>query len=247
MLSYNHPCESFLRRTVILTDMITAKSKRRWYLTAACAIFLPILLARGVGIANSFVATDVRYMETLWPTVLFYLRQLFSVIAVGAAVAALTAGVFRFGRKCGTAVFFLYACILLADTAAAFLIDAVSGAVSGGRLMLALISVLGGWLVGCVLLLLARLVTERCEKRGRTPAAAVLRSSVICMAGRLALETVYLLQFLIEVEFLPYASEIVVIVGEYLSVVFFHGGVVWLTAAVLQPLLMSVSAKKEKT
>ncbi len=230
-----------------MSDMITAKSKRRWYLIAACVILLPILFARGVSIANSFVATDVRYMETLWPTVLYYLRQLFSVLAVGAAVAALTAGVFRFGRKCGTTVFFLYAGILLADTAAAFLIDVFSGAVSGGRLILALLSVLGGWLFGCVLLLAARLVTVRRAKRGRTPAAAVLWSSVVCMAGRLALETVYLLQFLIEVEFLPYASEIVVIVGEYLSIVFFHGGVVWLTASVLLPLFASAFSKKEKT
>ncbi|MBO5670047.1 MAG: hypothetical protein J6S41_00730, partial [Clostridia bacterium] len=200
-----------------MTDTTTVHMKRRWYLLTAVLILLPILLARCVSIVNSFTATDIRYMDTALPTVLYYLRQLFSVISYGAATAALAGGIFRFGGKCGTRVFFLYAGILLADTVAAFLMDILSGAVSGAMIPLALVSGLGNWLFGASLVLIARLVTGRCAKTGRTPARAVLLSAVFCMAERLLLETVYLLQFLIEVEFLPYATEIAVIAFEYLS------------------------------
>ncbi len=230
-----------------MTETTTVQTKRRWYLLAALLLLLPVLLARGISIANSFAATDIRYMDTVLPTVLYYLKQLFSVFVFGAAAAALAAGIFRFGRKCGTAVFCLAVGILLADTAAAFLIDAVSGAVSSDRLLLALLSGLGSWLFGAALVLIARLLTGRCAARGHTPARAVLWSAVVCMAGRLLMETVYLLQFLIEVEFLPYASEIAVIVGEYLSIVFFYGGVVWLAAYALLPWLAAAGTKSKKT
>lgn len=230
-----------------MTDTATVRTKRRWYFLAAALLLLPVLLARGVSIVNSFLATDIRYMDTVWPTVLYYLRQLFSVLAFGVSFAALAAGTFRFGRKCGTAVFFLSAGILFADTVAAFLIDAVSGTVSGGMLLLALFSGLGSWLFGAALLLIARLVAGRCAGKDRTMKQAVFLSAIFCMAGRLLLETVYLLQFLFEVEFLPYASEIVVIAGEYLSIVFFYGGMVWLTARGLLAWLTRTGAKKEKT
>ena len=234
------------RRIVTLTDTATVQTKRRWYFLAAALILLPLLSARGVGIANSFLATDVRYMDTVWPTLLYYLRQLFSVLFLGVSFAALAAATFRFGKKSGTAVLSLSAGLYFADTAAAFLIDVISGAVSG-RVLLALLSGLGSWLFWAVLLWFSRIVAGRCAVRGRTPEQAVLWSAALCAAVRLLMETAYLLQFLIEVEFLPYATEIAVIAGEYLSIVFFYGGLVWLSTRGLLPCFLSAGVKNEKT
>lgn len=56
----------------------------------------------------------------------------------------------------------------------------------------------------------------------------------------MALQIFYIVQFLIEVEFSPYASEIIQMIGEILQTVAMSGGAVWLSALGLSALLAKI-------
>jgi hypothetical protein len=217
----------------------------RLYLFAAVLIFVPIAASRGTALVSSFVSTDIRYMETALPAVLDYLRLTLSVFAFGAAAASAVTAVFRCGKKSGAAVIGIHAAVLLLDAVTAVLIDTLSGAVSGGMILLAVFSCLADALWNVLLSFLGWYAACRAAAKQRTEEGALLSASLIHMGGRLLLETVYLIQFLIEVEFLPYAREIVVIVGEYLRIVCFYGGVTFIGAWLIFTWLNRTFLRKE--
>ena len=78
-----------------------------------------------------------------------------------------------------------------------------------------------------------------------TPVLFFFGSAAIYMLGRLLMEAVYLMQFLVEVEFAPYPEEIAVITGEFLGIVFLHGGVTFFASFLVGRLFSRLYPKKK--
>jgi len=218
---------------------MTDRSSRRRLVSCAAVLLITLAAARILGVLYARTATDIRYMETLFPTLLDYGRKALTTAAFGAGIAFTVYAVFSGKKREGRQMLFVHTGVLLADAAAAFSIDAVSGALRGAALPLAVLSVGAGWIWSVLLAVLGWLFARRISRRGGTPERAVLTSSAGYMAGRLLMETVYLMQFLLEVEFAPYPEEIAVIAGEFLSIVVLHGGITFLAACLCNWLFFS--------
>lgn len=219
---------------------------RRHLLAGALFLLVPLVAARVVSVLYSYAATDVLYMTTALPTALFWIKRILSVIAFGGGIALTVSAAFRFGGKCGAAAFGIHASLLFLDFMTAFLIDVLSGAVSSAGVLLA-------FLVGfadCIWCVLFSLIAWRAAcrllKKNGTSARAAFIGAVFYMAGRLLLKLLYQLDFLIDVEFLPYPEEIAAIVGDLLAIVAFDGGVLWLAALGILFLLRRIDCKNEK-
>ena len=209
--------------------MTSSHSKRHLFCLAGGAILLLMLLSRTCSVLYSTAATDILYAETVLPDVLTYLRQIFSSASFGVGLAFVAAA-FSFGKKDAVGAACIHGGILLLDAAASFIIDAVSGAVSAALLPLAAILNGGSWLYSALLLLIAFAMIRRTQKKEQPVSRGLLAGSLTWFAGRMLLQLFYILSFLIEVEFQPYAKEIVQMLGEILQVLF-QGGIVWLSAA----------------
>ncbi len=227
-----------------MTDKLTSGSAGRRLVTRTAVLLILLSAARTLGVLYSYAATDIRYLETFLPTFLHYARQFFTSAAFGAGVAFTAIGVFFGDTREGRQMFLLHAGILLADAAAALFIDGISGAVSGESLLLAALSVGAGWLWSVLLAFLGWIAARRVSRRAGAVERALFISSAVYMAGRLLLETVYLIQFLIQVEFVLYSEEIVVIVGEYLSIVFLYGGVTFLASCLFERMFFCAHTQK---
>ncbi len=195
------------------------------------ALLLLVLLAaaRAVSVVASFLATDIRYSETLWPVILNAAKQLLFVTAFGSGISLLTL-LSRFGKRplwqgVGTAT-----ALFLLDGVASFAIDATSGAVGKELLPVAAIYCGMNWLFHVVLLLFVAALSDRGRQGGQNRNRILLSGALVYMGGRLLLETLYLVQFLIEVEFMPYAREILSILLAYGEIVLLYGGVGFLSA-----------------
>ncbi len=224
----------------------TSPAARRYLLISAVLLFALLASSRLVSVFYSYAATDILYMTTALPTVLFWMRRVLTVIAFGAGVAAIVSAVFRFGARCGAGVFGIHAVVLFLDFLTAFLIDAISGAVSGGSAVAALLVGFSSFAWNALFSFIAWASASRCRKKGKTAERALTFGAVWYMAGRLFLELLYLLDFLIEVEFLPYPEEIAVIVGEFLGIIVLDGGAVWFSALLFAFLFRRIGRKNEK-
>jgi len=220
--------------------MTSAPSKGKLFCIAGGAVLLFTLLARICSVLYSTAATDILYAETILPDVLTVLRQILSSAAFGTALAfaarsfAGFGGIFAaVGISCG---------IFLLDAASSFLIDAAGGAVSSDLLPLAAVLNLGDWLFSALLLLIAALVIRHAAKKQRSAGWGLAGGALIWLIGRMLLQLFYIVSFLIEVEFQPYGSEIVQMLGEILQVLF-TGGVVWLCAVGLYALFCRICGK----
>ncbi len=189
----------------------------------ALILLLLFVAARTVGVVNSFVATDIAYENTAWPTVLYYLKLVFAVAAFGVGVGAMV----LIPRK-RWHLWLVFAGISFADGVAAFLIDALSGTVTKDLLAPAALSCFGNWLLAGGLMALAACIIQKRSSRPGT----LFVSSLVYMGGRLLMETLYLVQFLVEVEFAPYPREILSILSEYGEILLLYGGVAYLAAFV---------------
>lgn len=214
-----------------------AANEKRHFCLSTLFMFCPLAAARVVSVLYSYTATDILYMESVLPTVLLYARQILTAAAFGAGIASIVSAVFRFGQKRGAVLFGMHAALLFADTLAAFLIDVVGGAVSASAAAFTLVVALLNFLWSAAFSFAAWTVARQCLKRQKSAGRAALLGAVLYMAGRLLLEIIYLIEFLIEVDFLPYSTEIAVIVGEFLGILVISGGVVWLAAFAVQGLL----------
>ncbi len=208
--------------------------RRRFLLCAVGAVFLCLFLSRTVSVLFSYAATDILYSESVLPTLLSYLRQIFSACACGAGIAAMCTAIYADERRTALILLGIHSGLLLADVLCAFASDAVSGAVEDVLLGIAALFNLGDWLVGALLLALAYLCMVKCFRRGRPLSFALLAASLVSLGVRMALQLFYIVQFLIEVEFSPYASEIIQMIGEILQVIVMSGGAVWLSAVGIQ-------------
>jgi len=208
---------------------------------AAGVIILCTLISRSAAVLYSFAATDILYAEGVLPDLLTFLRQFFAAAAFGAGIASVTAAAVRGGGRLTAAAAGIHIAVLLADALAAFLIDALSGAVRAALLPAAALMNLGEWLFGALLAAIISVILRRMAQRGRDASRMLGTAALIHMGGRLALQMYAVTVFLIEVEFSPYASELTQIVGEVLGVLFMSGGVVWLSALAVHALLARIS------
>ncbi len=215
-------------------------ARRRFILCAAGAVFLCLLLSRTASVLFSYAATDILYSESVLPTVLSYLRQIFSACACGAGIASMAFALYADAPRTAPLLWGIQAALLLADVLFAFLSDLISGAVEKSLLGVAALFNLGDWLIASLLLFAACLCMRKCRTGGRSISAALLIGSLVSLGVRLALQIFYIVQFLIEVEFSPYASEIIQMVGEILQAVVMNGGAVWLSALVMHALLAKI-------
>jgi len=222
------------------------KNRRRFVITAVLIIALSALFSRLCGVFYSITATDILYAETFLPQLLEWGRDIFYAVSFGAGIASAAAAVFRMGQKIALSVFGIHAAVLFADAASALLIDALTSAVSGGTLILAILVNLCEWLFAVLLAFVGYRCAVRFSKTGKkTLSYSLVCSSLICLAGWVLLRVIDILGFLIEVEFQPYTSEIVLILGEVLQTVFLYGGVVWISAVGTEVILRKTVIDRE--
>ncbi len=224
--------------------MTDRPSRRRLVLCAAVLLIL-LAAARVLGVLYARFATDIRYMETVLPAIFDYARRILTAVAFGTGIAFTGYAVFFGEKREGRQTFLLHAAVLLADAAAALLMDGISGAVRGAALPLAVLSVGAGWIWTALLAFLGWFFARRIANKGGAPERALIASSAVYMTGRLLLETVYLIQFLIEVEFAPYPQEIAVIAGEFLGIVFLHGGITFFASFIAGRILSRLYSQKK--
>ena len=221
--------------------MTSAPHKGKLFCIAGGAVLLCAFLARICSVLYSTAATDILYAETVLPDVLIILRQILSSASFGAALAFTSLSVYDCGGKTGAAVGICCGIFLL-DAAASFLIDAASGSVSSDLLPLAAVLNLGDWLFSSLLLLIAAFIIRRTAGRQRSASRGLVLGALVWLIGRMILQLFYIVSFLVEVEFQPYSSEVVQMLGEILQVLF-TGGVVWISAFGLYALLTRICGK----
>jgi len=187
------------------------------------------ILYRVNGVAYSYLATDIVYSGSALYTVSYALGLLLSPVLFGLAAGGviLCCGAGSVSR--GGRMLLLGGGVYLADGVAKVLIDLSAGAVHTGMLWAAILSS-GLEALFCIWMLTVAFLYGRSAAAGRlSPVRACVYAALVHMAGRMLGETVYLIRFLIDVDFLPYASEIVQIIGSYLQIAALHGGVAGLT------------------
>ena len=214
-----------------MTD--NSKGKRNMFL--ACFLFFFCrLTVRGVSFAYSYVSTDILYMDGALPLLLLTVRSVMTWLSVFVTVVAFCTFIKRGTEKSRAGMAWAFTLICFADAAAVFLGDLLSGAFQDSLLVWLGLAVVAGtflaesafiWLVYCI------------ARNAPTPKKAILGASALHMAGRLAMETVYLIQFLIDVDFSPYAQEIWSIIRSYGSIVLWQGAALWLAALLVHRLL----------
>lgn len=225
--------------------MSNIKTSRRYFISEAVLLAVLLLAARVIGIFYSRTATDIRYMETALPTVLYYARLCLQSFAFGTAIAAFVTASSSWGKRSGRQALFVAVLLFFLDAASAFFIDVISGAVSGPGVMLAATSAALGYLWTLLVAILCYLAAVFSIRRHKGTTRAILSASVLYLFGRLFLETVYLIRFLYAVEFAPYPSEIVSIVTEYITILLVYGGVVFGCAYFMRPIFLRVFRQKE--
>ena len=204
--------------------------RRRFLFCAVGAVFLFLFLSRTVSVLFSYAATDILYSESVLPAVLTYLRQIFFACACGTGIAAMCTALYTNSRRTAMILLGIHCGLLLADVLYAFASDAISGSVEAALLGIAALFNLGEWIIGVLILAAGYLCMAKCHHTGRSASTALLTASLVSLGVRMALQLFYIVQFLIEVEFSPYASEIIQMIGELLQVTVMSGGAVWLSA-----------------
>ena len=208
---------------------LTNKRKEKWLPLLLCGLFfLCRLAARGVSLAYSSAGTDVLYMEGQLPDILLTIRAVLLWASVVCTVFSFSALAGSVSQKILKGMAWGFSLIVFADAAAMFLIDVCTGAV-GVFVWMALIMDTATFLFEAVFVWLVYWIA----RRSATAKKSILRASALHMAGRLAMETVYLIQFLIEVDFAPYANEVWTILLTYLGIVLWQGAAVWLASMLL--------------
>lgn len=210
---------------------MTDNGKRRHGALLACVLFfLCRLAARGVSLVYSAVATDVLYMEGALPTVLVCVRSVLIWLSVLVTVVAFSTLARSPAQKSTAGMAWVFSLIVFMDAAGAFLLDLCSGAFRETILIwLGLTVVVGTWLAETAFVWLVYCVARKTS----TQKKSVLWTSFLHMAWQLVLETVYLVQFLIDVDFSPYPKEIWSILRSYGGIVLWQGMALWLAATVI--------------
>lgn len=192
--------------------MTEKKFSGRVMLTGFLLTLALTVLARICGIVYSYFATDILYAESAFLPYLPIIKSILSCAAYGAAVGTAVA---LTGHSRSGAIG-LYALVLVADSAAAFVFDLLSGVLRGRVLFAVLYAVLKA-AMPLLCILLGLLISRRLIRDGRIPRAAVVVSLVYPVLSLVELMRAAI-SYLIEVDFMPYSSEIVSIVTDLAGV-----------------------------
>ena len=210
---------------------MTDNGKRKHGVLFSCVLFLLCrLAAHGVSFAYSAVATDILYMEGALPSILSGARSVLLWLSILVTVVAFSTLACGRSEKAPTGMAWIFTLIVFADAAGVFLTDLCGGAFRENILVwLGLAVDIGTFLLEGAFVWLVYSIARRCP----TPEKAVLWTSLLHMGWRLAMETVYLIQFLIDVDFSPYPKEILSILRSYGGIVLWQGVVLFLASTLI--------------
>ena len=210
---------------------VTDSGKRKCGALLACFLFFFCrLTVRVVSFIHSAVAADVLYRDGMLPGFLLGARAVMTWLSVLTVVVSCSVLVRRISEKSVSGMVWGFTLICFADGAAVFLIDLLSGAFQETFLtVMGLVLVTGTFLVECAFVWLVYCIAAR----SAAPEKSVLWACGVHMLGRLAMEVVYLIQFLIEVDFAPYKNEVWSIVRSFGGIVLWQGIALWLASVLV--------------
>ena len=171
-------------------------------------------LSRACSFMYSYFATDVVYSDSAILPYLPIIRKIISCAAYGAAAGA-AVGSAAFGRGRALTVC-AYALVLAADSATALVYDGVSG-VLRGRVALAVIYTVVKAVLPVMCVVLGLLITRRSVRQEHITRATII-AALVYPALSFAEFVRDVVVYLINVEFLPYASEIVSITLDFTGI-----------------------------
>ena len=174
--------------------MTEKKFAGRVMLTGFLLTLALTVLARICGIVYSYFATDILYSESAFLPYLPIIKSILSCAAYGAAVGTVVA---LTGRRRSGAIG-LYAIVLVADSAAAFVFDLLSG-VLRGRVLFAVLYAVMKAAMPLLCILLGLLISRKLIRDGRIPRAAVVVSLVYPVLSLVELMRA-VISYLIEVD-----------------------------------------------
>lgn len=169
-------------------------------------------------------------MEGALPGILTGVRSVMTWSSVLVTVLSFILLVNRISAKAHTGMAWGFGLICFADAATVFLSDLLSGAFQNTVFIwLGLSVVAGTFFAESAFVFLVCIIA----RKSSTPRKSVFWGSFVHMSGWLAMETVYLIQFLVEVDFAPYKKEVLSILRSYGSIVLWQGVALWLAAALI--------------
>lgn len=206
--------------------------KKNGLITTIAAMFVLIVLGRGVSYFNTIAANDISYASWV-SSVLSYLAELLVCARVVLAIAGITYAVYRPGKEGAEKFLGAAACAALLDYGARFLIDFVTNAIVGAELVAA-IWLLLQFLFEMLFVFLSYIVSgvmkkkfKSTEIRRQAEKYTVNRSCTISlllvMLSRIALEIWYLIDFVTTYTDIT-STETASIVGSFLKVIVIYGG-----------------------
>ena len=210
--------------------MTDSRKIQRGALLACFLFFFCRLAARAASLIHSAVAADVLYREGMLPGLLLGIRAVMTWLSVLTVVLACSLLAKRIPEKAMSGMVWGFTLICFADAAGVFLLDLCSGAFRENILIwLGLTVVVGTWLAETAFVWLVYCIARKTSARNKS----VLWTSFLHMAWQLVLETIYLVQFLIDVDFSPYPKEIWSILRSYGEIVLWQGMALWLAATMI--------------
>ena len=159
-----------------MSDIKASKHTGGYYVCEAVVIAVLLFVSRVIGIFYARAATDILYIETILPSVLYYARMGLQSLSFGTAIAAFVTAWSLWGKRSGRQSLFVAAALFFADAVCAFLIDVIGGTVRGSDIILAATSGSLSYLWTLFLAVLAYFAAVRCLKRRKAPRAQPCRT-----------------------------------------------------------------------
>ena len=211
-------------------EVTDSRKIQRGALLTCFLFFFCRLAARAASLIHSAVAADVLYREGMLPGLLLGIRAVMTWLSVLTVVLACSLLAKRIPEKAMSGMVWGFTLICFADGATVFLSDLFSGAFQDTFFaLMGLALVAGTFLAECAFVWLVYCIARKTSARNKS----VLWTSFLHMAWQLVLETIYLVQFLIDVDFSPYPKEIWSILRSYGGSVFWQGIALWLAATMI--------------
>lgn len=188
------------------------------------------ILTRLCSVLYSVTATDVVYENSIVPDLLLYGRQALECVFWGCGFGYAAAAFQWNGKKAATGAVWMHTAIQFLYTASALLIDWQSGSVTGFTLVLAAITNGVSFLFSACLIWLAFWLLCLENRRHSSVRRGCIAGCIAFFAGHLAVQTIDVVRFFIQIGFQPYRSELLAIGREYLTIFLLHGIVAFLSA-----------------
>ncbi len=224
------------------------KTGHRFFVVYFSVILVLICAARAISYLCTLSSTDITFPEWV-ETVTSYLSEILDAVRRAVSYAAVVCAVYT-GSGIITTV--SVSLLTLSDLAVRFFIDYFGNAISGTEIVAAL------WLgadflyevifiiLACILSRLVQLkfmsADDRRKKNKFSSEKALLYSVVLYCISRLAFELIYLIDFLLSYVNIT-NTEIASIVGSFLKIIVIYGGISYLAAYIMLPILTSAKSK----